>query len=190
MTRGLGRIASVATVAALAMAVTAIGPATADTAPVRVKAAEKYALNLLNCTRTGGWVSKDGTCRGRGSGKHSSWRAPLKRHRVLSSRVSWPWAKALVAANVCGHVIPGKAPLTRRLSRSGFGGGYWGENVGCSWGGSPTDAVLMAHRMMQAEKSYGGAHWRNIKNARFKVTGVGVATRHGRTMVVWDFYGR
>jgi hypothetical protein len=187
---GRRRLASLATVIALTMAVTIVGSASAGSTPVRVKSAEKYALNLLNCTRTGGWVRENGTCAARGSGKHSSWRAPLRRHRVLGSKVAWPWAKALVIADVCGHVIPGKAPLTKRMWRSGFRGGYWGENVGCSWGGSPKDAVLMTHRMMQAEKPYRGGHWRNIKNGRFKIVGIGVATRNGRTMVVWDFYGR
>jgi hypothetical protein len=32
---------------------------------------ELYYLRLVNCTRTGGWVLSDGTCKGYGSGRYS-----------------------------------------------------------------------------------------------------------------------
>jgi len=44
--------------------------------------------------------------------------------------------------------------------------------------------------MMQAEKSYNGGHWKNMKNGAFKSVGIGVATSGSTTMVVYDFYGR
>ena len=47
-------------------------------------AVETYYLRLLNCTRTGGWVLKDGSCKGYGSGNYSSYVAPLKRSAGLS----------------------------------------------------------------------------------------------------------
>ena len=43
---------------------------------------------------------------------------------------------------------------------------------------------------MQAEKSVNGGHWANMKNAGYKSVGIGVATRGGRTTVVYDFYGK
>jgi|GEM_PF-2363584 len=191
MTRGLGRIGSLAAALALALAIASIGPAAAADPPKRAWNAEKYALSLLNCTRTGGWVKANGTCVARGSGKHSTYRRPLRRHTRISTRVAFPWARNMVTYNVCGHSIAGKPNLGRRMARAGFKYPYYGENVGCGWGwGRPKDVVLMAHRAFQAEKSARGGHWRNIKNRGYKSVGIGVATRNGVTMVVYDFYGK
>ena len=192
MTHGLGRAISLATVSALLLALVAIGPVAADDgAVVRVKAAEAYAMKLLNCTRTGGWVKADGSCIGRGSGKYSAHRKPLRMHKNISHKVAWPWARNMVIHNACDHVIAGKPGLSQRLRNKGFRHGTMGENVGCGWGyGDPMALVLASHRSMQAEKSYRGGHWKNIKSLRYKSVGVGVATRDGRTMVVWDFYGK
>ncbi len=49
---------------------------------------EKFALSLVNCTRTGGWVRPDGSCKGRGSGKYSAYRKPLTLSAGISSKVS------------------------------------------------------------------------------------------------------
>ena len=42
----------------------------------------------------------------------------------------------------------------------------------------------------KAEKADKGGHWKNIKNVGYKSVGIGVATRDGRTVVVYDFYGK
>ena len=192
MNRALGRISSLATALALALAVSTMGTATADDLTVaRVESAEQYALRLLNCTRTGGWVTASGTCLGRASGKYSTYRKPLRLHGGISTKVAWPWARAMVVNNVCGHSIAGKPDLVQRMRRQGFGYYSYGENVGCASSASDAKALVLAiHRMMQAEKASGGGHWRNMKNRSFKSVGIGVATRDGRTMMVWDFYGR
>ncbi len=191
MPTGLGRIGPLAAALALCLTVSMIGPAAAETTTARSWSAEKYALSLLNCTRTGGWVKADGSCVNRGTGKHSTYRKPLPRHKGISKKVAWPWARAMINYNVCGHVIAGKPTLGRRMSLKSFRYSYYGENVGCGWGyGNPRDVVLMAHRAFQAEKSYGGGHWKNVKNSGYKSVGIGVATRNGTTMVVYDFYGR
>ena len=180
-----------ATALALLLAVSAVGSAAAGTTVSRVPEAERYARTLLNCTRTGGWVQPDGTCIDRGTGTHSAYLAPLPRHRGISRKVAWPWARAMVTNDVCGHVIAGKPELGTRLARKGFGYRYYGENVGCDWGhGSAHDVVLATHLAMQAEKSSGGGHWKNMKNSGYRSVGIGVATRDGTTMVVYDFYGR
>jgi hypothetical protein len=164
--------------------------ATTD-APVRVWSAEKYALSLLNCTRTGGWVTAGGACKGRGSGKYSAKRAPLPRSRGISRKVAWPWARALTAAQSCGHVLPGEPELAARFELKGYHHTMRSENVGCGWGGAtPRQVILSTHRAMQAEKSWAGGHWKNIKYTGYKSVGIGVATRNGRTTVVYDFYGR
>ena len=49
-------------------------------------------------------------------------------------------------------------------------------------------AVLRSHLSFQAEKSTGGGHWKNIKNARYKYIGIGVWKGSGRVRLVTDFY--
>jgi hypothetical protein len=183
---------SLATITALLLALVAIGPVAAGSSGVtRVPSAEKYAYSLLNCTRSGGFVKADGTCIGRGSGKYSAYRKPVRLHKNISLKVAWPHARAMVQKNVCGHVIPGKPTLGQRMRNKGFKYYVIGENVGCGWGFSDAKAVVLAtHRAMQAEKSYRGGHWKNIKNGAYKSVGIGVAKGSGRTMVVWDFYGK
>lgn len=190
MTLGIPRTVAWATITAMLLALVAVGPASAGTV-TRAKTAEQYAHSLLNCTRTGGFVTRSGACLARGSGKYSAKRAPLRLHRNISHKVAWPWAWALNVNDVCGHVITGKPSLGQRLRSKGFRHHTYGENVGCAWGTADARAVVLAvHRAMQAEKWYQGGHWKNIKNPAYKSVGIGVARGNGRVMVVWDFYGR
>lgn len=175
---------------ALLLTLSLVATASAVEPVRRAQGAERYALSLLNCTRTGGFVKADGTCLGRGSGKYSAYRKPLRLHKNISSKVAWPWARAMVVNNVCGHTMAGKPSVSQRFRLKGFRYSYIGENVGCSGGGTMKQSALLTHRLMQAEKSSRGGHWKNIKNPAFKSVGIGVATRNGRTMIVWDFYGR
>jgi hypothetical protein len=184
------RLTALATVVALMATLVATLPAAAgDT--VRAKTAERYALSLLNCTRTGGKVTSAGSCLGRGSGTYSAYRQPLRLHKGISDKVAWPWARALAVNDVCGHSIAGKPSLAQRLSRKGYRYPYYGENVGCgTTTASPGTVVLYTHRLMQAEQKYGGGHWKNIKNPDFKSVGIGVARYGSRTRVVYEFYGK
>ncbi len=172
------------------LALVAVGPTSAGSVK-RDPGAEAYALQLLNCTRTGGFVRANGTCAGRGSGKYSVKRRPLRMHRNIRATVAWPWARTMVVHDACAHAITGKPNLTRRLRSRGFRAGTYGENVGCGWGSGDTRAIVLAtHRAMQAEKKANGGHWQNIKNPAYKSVGIGVAKGNGRVMVVWDFYSR
>lgn len=158
--------------------------------PERDTDAELFALRLLNCTRTGGWVRVDGTCKGRATGTYSPYLPPLRLHDGISSLVAFGWASELVKAKACGHVIPGQPVLQVRLATAGFLDASFGENVGCWWSDKPArEVVLNVHRLMQAEKPYDGGHWHNMKNPRYRSVGIGVATVAGRTTVVFDFYG-
>jgi hypothetical protein len=158
--------------------------------PERDVEAELLGLRLLNCTRTGGWVRVNGTCKGRATGTYSSYLRPLRLHDGISSLVAFGWASELVKAKVCGHAIPGQPDLQVRLAAAGFLGASFGENVGCWWSDMPPrDVVIAVHRLMQAEKAYDGGHWRNMKNPGYRSVGIGVATAAGRTTVVFDFYG-
>jgi hypothetical protein len=160
-------------------------------APQRHVAAEDLGLSLLNCTRTGGWVRADGSCKGGGTSTYSALLPELVRHDVVSKKVAFRWASEIIAADVCDHVLPGRPVLDARFSTAGFRFAIIGENVGCGWGSaSPEVVVIATHRSMQAEKSTGGWHWRNMKNRDFIGVGIGVATLDGRTTIVYDFYGR
>lgn len=175
--------------------------------PQRHRDAEQLGLSLLNCTRTGGWVRADGTCKGGDAGASSSGPEsvlepvpesaaasapePLRLRPRISRQVAFAWASELAVAGVCDHVLPGKPELGSRFSTAGFGGPTFGENVGCSWGSmSPADMVIRTHRSMQAEKRTRGWHWRNMTNRAFRSVGIGVASSDGRTVIVYDFYGR
>ncbi len=190
MTHALARTVASATVAALLLGLVAVGP-TAAASITRDQGAEVYALQLLNCTRTGGYVRANGTCAGRGSGKYSAQRKPLRLHKNISLKVAWPWARALVEHGTCAHELPGKPQLAQRMRSKSFRYWTYGENIGCSWGSTDARAVVLAtHRAMQAEKHDSGGHWQNIKNPRYKSVGISVAKGKGRIMVVWDFYGK
>jgi hypothetical protein len=157
----------------------------------RHRAVERLALRLLNCTRTGGRVRADGTCRARGSGKFSAYRRPLRLREGLSDGVAFGWAERLVTARVCAHSLEGQPDLALRFSSAGFRDPYIGENIGCAWGGtSARNMAIRTHLSMQAEKSSRGGHWLNIKNAGYKSVGIGVASLDGWSVVVYDFYGR
>ena len=170
-----------ATVFGFAVAAASPAPAEAYTPPFYT--VETYYLKLVNCTRTGGWVLSDGTCKGYGSGRYSKYVAPLKLSSGLST-VARVWAKKLTINDRCKHGDPGA-----RLRAAGYTSGTWGENIGCRNGySSATKAVLLSHLNFQSEKSTGGGHWKNIKNARFKYIGIGVWKAYSRVRLVTDFY--
>jgi hypothetical protein len=149
---------------------------------------EQYYLGLVNCTRTGGWVLSDGTCKGYGSGHYSAYVAPIAYLYGISDKVSRPYAKLLAVKGLCTHTADGDPGY--RLRRAGYLHWTWGENIGCRDGYSTAKAaVLASHLKFQAEKSTNGGHWRNIKNAAFHFIGIGVWRYGSRTRLVTDFYG-
>jgi hypothetical protein len=149
---------------------------------------ERFYLGLLNCTRTGGWVLSDGTCRGYGTGRYSAYVKPFTYSYGLSDKVSRPYAKLLAVRNLCTHFLSGDPGY--RLRKVGYYSYTWGENIGCRDGyASAKAAVLASHLVFQGEKSSGGGHWKNIKNSRFKTVGIGIWRYGTRTRLVTDFYG-
>ena len=148
---------------------------------------EQYYFKLVNCTRTGGWVLSDGTCRGYGSGRYSKYVAPLTYSAGISDKVSRGYAKRLAVNNLCTHYAYGDPGY--RLRKAGYTRPTWGENIGCRNGYTDVKAaVLASHLAMQRERSTNGGHWRNIKNANFRYVGVGIWRYSGRVRVVTDFY--
>jgi hypothetical protein len=149
---------------------------------------EQYYFTLVNCTRTGGWVLSDGSCRGYGSGRYSKYVAPYLLGPRLSRTVSRPYAKLLAEKNICTHFYGG-TPLDR-MRRAGYTSiTNWGENIGCrSLSTTTKAAVLASHLFFQSEKSTNGGHWRNIKNPAFHGIGIGVWKYGGRVRLVTDFW--
>jgi Cysteine-rich secretory protein family len=181
------RIASMLAIAIIgslfAFGTSAAAPSSARAADPPYLDVETYYLKLLNCTRTGGWVLSDGTCRGYGTGRYSVYVKPLARSSGIST-VARRWAKYLAVNNRCVH-----GDVASRLSRAGYTSYRWAENIGCRDGyATARKAVLASHLKFQAEKSYNGGHWRNIKNARFTQVGIGVWRYGSRTRLVTDFY--
>ena len=144
-------------------------------------AVESYYLKLMNCTRTGGWVTSTGACSSPG-GRNV---APLKLDAGISSKVSRPYAKLLATRGLCDHFIGGTPG--DRLKRAGYKSYHWAENLGCR-SGNPYSAVLGSHRYFQSEKSYNGGHYVNLMNAAYDRAGIGVWVSSGRVRLVVDFY--
>jgi uncharacterized protein YkwD len=142
---------------------------------------ESYYLALMNCTRTGGWVTSSGNCSSPG-GRNV---APLKRNFGISTHVSRPYAKLLATRGICNHFINGNPG--DRLRRAGYTSYRWGENLGCR-SGNPYSAVLGSHLYFQSEKPYNGGHYRNLMDSRFHQVGIGVWVSSGRVRLVIDFY--
>ena len=145
------------------------------------KAVEAYYLKLMNCTRTGGWVTSTGACSSPGGRAV----APLWIDSAISDKVSRPYAKLLVTQNICSHFVGGTPG--DRLRRAGFTSYKWAENLGCL-GGDPYWAVLNTHLYFQSEKSYNGGHYVNMMNALYDRVGIGVWVYSGRVRLVVDFY--
>jgi uncharacterized protein YkwD len=144
-------------------------------------AVERYYLKLMNCTRTGGWVTSGGDCSSPG-GRNV---APLKLDTGISSKVARPYAKKLATNNMCTHFSGGNPG--DRLRRAGYTSYRWAENLGCR-SGNPYSAVLGSHRYFQSEKSYNGGHYVNMMNAKYDRAGIGVYVSSGRVRLVVDFY--
>ena len=144
-------------------------------------AVEVYYLHLMNCTRTGGWVTSTGACSSPG-GRNV---APLKLSAGISTKVSRPYAKYLSTHNLCNHFYDGTPG--DRLRRAGYTSYNWAENIGCE-DISPYRSVLGSHLFFQSEKPYHGGHYVNMMNALYTECGIGVWVVHGRTRIVIDFY--
>jgi uncharacterized protein YkwD len=142
---------------------------------------ETYYLRLMNCTRTGGWVTSTGACSSPG-GRNV---APLRLDAGISTKVSRPYAKKLAVNNMCTH-FSGGTPGDR-LRRAGYTSYRWAENLGCR-SGAAKSAVLGSHLYFQSEKSYNGGHYVNLMNAAYDRVGIGVWVYGGRVRLVVDFY--
>ena len=198
------RVAGVAMTAAILAALVAVPSAAASTtapAPDGWRAVpltttvidkpwystERFYLALVNCTRTGGWVLWNGTCRAYGSGRYSAYVRPITYSYGMSDKVSRPYAKLLATRGICSHYAGGDPGY--RLRRGATPAGLGRERGLPRWVFHPKAAVLASHLVFQSEKSSNGGHWKNIKNARYRTLGIGIWRSGSRTRLVTDFYG-
>jgi hypothetical protein len=145
-------------------------------------AAERYYLSLMNCTRTGGWVTSSGSCSSPG-GRHV---APLWIDAGISARVSRPYARHLAQTGICSHFADGN-PGTR-LRRAGYSSYRWAENISCPKSMSVMGLMVYTQQYFQNERSYNGGHYRNLMNPAYDRVGIGVWVANGRAELVIDFY--
>jgi uncharacterized protein YkwD len=155
--------------------------ATHDIAGEASASVETYYLGLMNCTRTGGWVTSTGACSSPG-GRNV---APLRLDTGISSKVTRPYARKIAIGNECSHFIGGNPG--DRLRAAGYSSYRWAENIGCR-SGNPRAAVLASHLFFQNEKSTNGGHYVNLMNPAYDRVGIGVWVSGGRVRLVIDFY--
>ena len=150
----------------------------------RYPAQEQYALSLVNCLRTGGWVTSKGVCIDYGTGKHATYRKPLKFSERLASEISRPQTRRLARAGYLSHYLGGS--ISTRFKRAGITCCQYGENLGHMV--TPIKgAVIWIDRAMQGEGP-GGPHYDNFRDRRYKYIGIGV-WRSGRDVyVAYDFW--
>jgi hypothetical protein len=147
--------------------------------------AERYYLDLMNCTRTGGWVVAGGYCSSVTNHTRPPQRA-LGLSSGISDKVSRPYAKYMADTCQLNHYLNGTTPKSR-LAAAGYRG-YWGENIaiprGLSAGG------LAAVEVFYQNESHlrGNNHYTNIMNGHFTVAGIGIWVGRCTRMSI-DFLG-
>ncbi len=148
-------------------------------------AVETYVLRLMNCTRTGGWVTSGGACGSVPSGLTVKPPATaLVLDAGISTKVTRPYAKYLAVNGLCNHFYDGSPG--DRLRRAGYTSYRWGENIGCPYG-DPNAGMIAVERFFQNETPSGG-HYVNLMNPQYDRAGIGVWVASSRVRVVIDFY--
>ena len=146
---------------------------------------EQYYLSLVNCTRTGGWVTSSGDC---SSVTHHTLpaRSALAYDNGIANKVARPYAKALADLGVLTHTLDGTTTHSR-MSAGGYPGSAWGENIASPSSSGPS-GMISVEIYFQNEYWCRCAHYYNIMNSHFSRVGIGVWVSSG-TRVVADFYG-
>ena len=113
---------------------------------------------LMNCTRTGGWVTSTGTCSSPG-GRNV---APLRldqRDQLEGQPAVRQAARGRQRLQPLHRWQPGRPPAPRRLHELSLG------REPRLPVGQRRGAVLGSHLFFQSEKSYNGGHYVNLMNA-------------------------
>jgi hypothetical protein len=146
---------------------------------------EVYYLGLMNCTRTGGWVTSSGGCSSAGHHTMPA-QGALSLDETISLKVARPYAKYLADRNILSHNAGGTTTVSRFRS-AGYSGGSWGENI-ASPHRSDAGGMIDSQIYFQSEAPYRGGHYYNIMDVYFHRVGIGVWISNSIRLVV-DFYG-
>jgi len=146
---------------------------------------EVYYLSLMNCTRTGGWVTSGGAC---STETHHTLPAQgrLSLDAGISNKVSRPYAKYMADHGLLDHYLNGTNPHSR-LCAQGYCGGSWGENI-ASPGNSGQGGMIDIEVFYQNEYWCRCEHYYNIMNPYFGRVGIGVWASNSVRVSI-DFYG-
>ncbi|HEY5488052.1 MAG TPA: Ig-like domain-containing protein [Candidatus Limnocylindrales bacterium] len=147
------------------------------------QAAESYYLQLMNCTRTGGWVVSGGLCRSSGPHTLPAARA-LSLDPGISTNVARPFAKFMADRGILNHYANGTPG--QRLARAGYTSYQWAENIGSP--SSVMAGMVAVEIFYQSEAPCRCEHYKNLMNPAFDRAGIGVWVTGGRVRVVIDFY--
>ena len=147
-------------------------------------ASEVYYWRLMNCTRTGGWVTPGGQCSSVTHHTLPSQNA-LRLNSAISSNVSRPYAAYMADHRLLDHFLRGTSPSSR-MCKAGFCSKSIGENIASpsSFGKSGMIAVEIFY---QNEYWCRCEHYANIMNSHFGSAGVGVWVSNSVRVVI-DFY--
>lgn len=148
-------------------------------------ASEVYYLALMNCTRTGGWVTSSGAC---SSVTHHTLPAQgrLTLNANISNKVSRPYAEYMADNRLLDHYLRGTNPHSR-LCAAGYCGGSWGENI-ASPGSYGKGGMIDVEIFYQNEYWCRCEHYYNIMNPYFHQVGIGVWFSNSVRVSI-DFYG-
>jgi hypothetical protein len=146
---------------------------------------ELYYLALMNCTRTGGWVTTSGTC---SSQTHHTLPAKSALGLIagISNNVSRPYAAALANSGQLTHYLGGTT-AHGRLTAGGYPSASWAENI-ASPGNAGRGGMIDVEIFFQNEYACRCEHYANIMNSHFNHVGIGVWVANGYARVVIDFY--
>ena len=136
----------------LLLALSAIPAAGAE--PKRLHAAGRHStVRLVNCMRTGGYVTSGGKCKGKGSGKYSKYVSRLKHSDKISRQGLVAVGQALSAALRDPHLLdrplPRGSTVDRRFRAVSLNYVKNGENMGCGMLRSAQPTALIIVRMWQ-----------------------------------------
>jgi hypothetical protein len=146
---------------------------------------ERYYLSLMNCTRTGGWVTSSGDCSTQTHHTLPS-QGALALDDGISNRVSRPYAAELADLRILTHNLNGTT-AHGRLAAGGYPGASWGENIASPSNAGPS-GMIKIETVFQSESGYRGGHYANIMNRYFHRVGIGIWVSNSIRVVI-DFYG-
>jgi hypothetical protein len=149
-------------------------------------ASEIYYLKLMNCTRTGGWVTSTGTC---STVTHHTLEAQpaISLNAGISNKVARPYAKYMADNRLLNHYLNGTTPHSRLCNWGGYCGSAWGENI-ASPGSYGAGGMIAIEIFYQNESWCRCEHYYNIMAPFLHQAGIGVWWSHSVRVAI-DFYG-